>query len=633
MAYSKTTWVTGDVITAEKLNNIENKVEELDGASGDVEQVRTELTAQIEGVETELSGSIDALDERVAQAEAAVGAPMVASTVAGMTDHTKVYVYTGSETGYTSGNWYYWNGSAWTSGGVYNAVAVDTDKTLSVANKAADGKKVGDEISELKSDINNVEDVLEDIGVEGGKIELPIITTWGKYITGQGVIDTAAGNNGVSVGNVTPETTYYISASASFTQPYFAWYNDNMELVELGTLRPAGSTVTSIVDATAICPSGATKIGIAQISSGQLAGLKIASSYSLPALDNVVDQVDNLVDQVDNLVDDLGGYIDNIVDVPITNTPGRYINNHGIITETGGNYVIAEGAVEAGEKYLITASTNYTNPFYAWYDANNTLISIGSYSASGGAYSTLIDFEAIAPTGATKIVINWNTASISGVLRRDIGKRIAKKWYGKKWACVGDSLTDNNQYTTKHYFDYVKDATDIEPINMGDSGTGYKRGEDTNRAFYQRISGIDTTADVVTIFGSFNDIGAGYTLGTYTDTDTTTIAGCINATLDNLQAVMPTAILGIVAPTPWATARPDFHIAADNYVNILKQIAEHRSIPFLDLYRHSNLRPWDADFRELAYSNDGGNGTHPNELGQKIIAPKFEGFLYSLLLS
>ena len=190
MAYSKTTWVTGDVITAEKLNNIENKVEELDGASGDVEQVRTELTAQIEGVETELSGSIDALDERVAQAEAAVGAPMVASTVAGMTDHTKVYVYTGSETGYTSGNWYYWNGSAWTSGGVYNAVAVDTDKTLSVANKAADGKKVGDEISELKSDLDNY-DRYYTIGFSANNSFTPCFIPKGTKVT----VWTKDGNN------------------------------------------------------------------------------------------------------------------------------------------------------------------------------------------------------------------------------------------------------------------------------------------------------------------------------------------------------------------------------------------------------------------------------------------------------
>ena len=81
------------------------------------------------------------------------GSPLVASTVAGMTDHEKVYVYVGSETGYTSGNWYYWDGSAWTSGGVYNSVAVQTDTTLTLSGVAADAKKTGDEISDLKSQI------------------------------------------------------------------------------------------------------------------------------------------------------------------------------------------------------------------------------------------------------------------------------------------------------------------------------------------------------------------------------------------------------------------------------------------------------------------------------------------------
>ena len=83
------------------------------------------------------------------------GSPLVASTVAGMTDHEKVYVYVGSETGYTSGNWYYWDGSAWTSGGVYNSVAVQTDTTLTLSGVAADSKKVGDEISDLKSQIQH----------------------------------------------------------------------------------------------------------------------------------------------------------------------------------------------------------------------------------------------------------------------------------------------------------------------------------------------------------------------------------------------------------------------------------------------------------------------------------------------
>lgn len=83
-----------------------------------------------------------------------IGSPYIATTVAGMTDKTRVYVYQGSESGYTSGNWYYWNGSAWTSGGTYNSAAVDTDKTLTQSDKPADSATVGKEIGSLKESID-----------------------------------------------------------------------------------------------------------------------------------------------------------------------------------------------------------------------------------------------------------------------------------------------------------------------------------------------------------------------------------------------------------------------------------------------------------------------------------------------
>lgn len=72
-----------------------------------------------------------------------------------MTDKTRVYVYQGSEPGYTSGNWYYWNGSAWTSGGTYNSAAVNTDKTLTQSDKPADSAIVGKEIGSLKESLSN----------------------------------------------------------------------------------------------------------------------------------------------------------------------------------------------------------------------------------------------------------------------------------------------------------------------------------------------------------------------------------------------------------------------------------------------------------------------------------------------
>ena len=87
---------------------------------------------------------------------AAYGSPLTAGTAADMTDITRVYVYTGEEDGMTAGDWYYYNGTEWEDGGVYNAVAVQTDKTLTVQDKAADGKATGDALDALKEDLNTI---------------------------------------------------------------------------------------------------------------------------------------------------------------------------------------------------------------------------------------------------------------------------------------------------------------------------------------------------------------------------------------------------------------------------------------------------------------------------------------------
>ena len=93
----------------------------------------------------------EAIAARVDKLQKVVGSPFVAATAASMTNTDRVYVYTGSETGYTAGNWYYYDGTAWVSGGVYNSAGVNVDDTLTYEGMAADAKATGDEISNVKN--------------------------------------------------------------------------------------------------------------------------------------------------------------------------------------------------------------------------------------------------------------------------------------------------------------------------------------------------------------------------------------------------------------------------------------------------------------------------------------------------
>lgn len=81
-----------------------------------------QITVESAGIATEKAA--DAA-QSAQEAAAYVGSPLTASLASAMTDQTKVYVYVGSETGMSAGHWYYYNGTSWVDGGVYNAIADD----------------------------------------------------------------------------------------------------------------------------------------------------------------------------------------------------------------------------------------------------------------------------------------------------------------------------------------------------------------------------------------------------------------------------------------------------------------------------------------------------------------------------
>jgi len=513
-----------------------------------------------------------------------------------------------------------------TTGGVDDVLSAEQGKILKqeVSQLEHEVTDLQSDVSRLMGDVYDTEEIVL-VGSDADK----------KVINSSGVVASISGTNyhvvTFDVSSLQGQTVL-VTANTNWGNCIYAIYDGNGVLLAKSDAAPSSGTKFGIEDEEITLPNDAVTLYVAYNVSWENASVKYKNSTSK------IDELENIVSLIPTEYKYVNG-VENVIS-------GKFISSAGVISNAGETYTISNNVlVEAGTTIYVTASSNWGNALYAFYAGDDSLVQVGQLAASSGTITEIEDYAVTVPNGASYIVVARNTSSLKHIaVKIKDGIQLKKQYGGKKWVVVGDSLTEENSTTTKHYFDYVAEKTGISTINMGVGGTGYMRGKDTSKAFYQRISSIDQTADVVTIFGSFNDLNypaLGFNsmeeaLGNYDDDTDATISGCINLTIKNLQSAIPLVRLGIVAPCPWASTRP-FQNQALMYVDRLKKIAEYHSIPFLDLWRGSNLRPWDADFRALAYTKDNGQdgnpaGTHPDETGHAILAPKFEAFLGELLL-
>lgn len=248
---------------------------------------------------------------------------------------------------------------------------------------------------------------------------------------------------------------------------------------------------------------------------------------------------------------------------------------------------------------------------------------------------TINNFTFSIPYGAAFMRIGYYDRYTACTVKKVSGFALKpKSLTGKKWACIGDSLTDPaTTRASKKYYDYIMERTGIEFTNLGKSGTGYANDYNGAGRFIARVPNIPDDADVVTLFGSGNDMNV-LPIGTAEDTTETTVMGYVYLTIQAIFTQKPKILLGIIAPTPWMQYPP----YSDNnkmltFVTELEKLCKKYSIPFLDLYHNSNMRPWDATFRQDFYSKDNGNGVHPDENGNARFAPMIQNFIERIVLS
>ena len=507
-----------------------------------------------------------------------------------------------------------------------NIVALDEGSTTGDA-ELIDGRidHTGAGWANLGNHVRSVggltEMLLDAVGLKTVKIDTTIINGWvdktGTYISNASSGDT---HKCVQI-DVSPGEHYLIYSEFGWSMPDAVAQQTDGTVVRI--YNTADSHITNDFDKIITIPDGAAKLTV-NCMAGNVKPLTVAkitgsvSKITTDYIKNVMSAVkDNRILTGNNLI------------TSVKTACGLKFGEEFAVENGDTQFSVGECAVEQGKTYQIQAGASFMSNPYIFYDEHGLIVGELLMAPSSGYQSYTL--ELIAPPNAVMLKVG-QYGGVWPEVYEVIGYTCAKKWQDLKWICVGDSLTEENIRTTKHYFDYIAEKTGINPINMGVGGTGYKRGEENSSAFYQRISRIPTDADVVTIFGSGNDLALSNVLGQPTDTGTDTICGCVNTTIDNLFAILPTVQLGIISPTPWVNNEPADNGTMCKYADALKEICALRGIPFLDLFRCSTFRPNDAEYRDLVFSKDDGNGVHPDETGHGIIAPKIKAFLDSLII-
>ena len=208
---------------------------------------------------------------------------------------------------------------------------------------------------------------------------------------------------------------------------------------------------------------------------------------------------------------------------------------------------------------------------------------------------------------------------------------------GLKINFLGDSITEGHGCSSVEACFASKIAAEHGAItrNYGIGGTRLARQTKPSEwprhdlDFPSRVAEMDPDADLVIVFGGTNDFGHGDApFGTPADRTADTFCGAMHELYTSLLTKFPRATIAVITPLHRETeAIPNMHgkVLAD-YVTQIRRVAEHYSLPVLDLWATYGVQPAVPVMKEM-YMPD---GLHPNDAGHVVLTNKIVKFIEAL---
>lgn len=527
----------------------------------------------------------------------ASGSPLVANSVSDMKDISKTYVNT------NNGHWYYYNGSSWSDGGVYQATEIPESTITAEKTVFAKRKNL---LNPSKFQIKNSVYIYEEIDVRGHS------------------------------------EIYYFCANKGCSL-YFK--NENLSDISNIWIKEGSGSID--------VPTDASYVVVRTLTEND--GINIAISYE--KLERFVEYKELDIDlkvnndlkkeneKIQYSLEKIKKAMNEIYSTTAKDITWKegYLNQNGSTTESD-NYQISDYLeVSEGEKYRLISSCEYNTRIYALYNKNKQIVDIYPKNNQTIGYEESIRIEIPKNVNFLRIgKIKNKETYLYELLKYEAQneKYLYNALYGKIILFAGDSITygagntrSENDWSTKGWRKIIQENNPCAiTYGYGVGGSTIAKREDRTDSILERINKMYTehsNADYIILQGGINDYWSKeIEIGEVTDSydsqlDERTFCGAMESMLKKASLNWKGKKIGFICTfkTPAAT---DFRI----YMNKAMEICKKWSVPYLDLFDNSGLNLYLPEIATLYTKN--GDKTHPTDEGYEIITPKIENWIKTL---
>ena len=481
----------------------------------------------------------------------ASGSPLVASSIEEMTDTTRVYVNT------TNGHWYYYNGTEWSDGGVYQA--------------------------REDSDIVNILNLIKNTNIITEK--LPVTIKNQQCINNNGQYIPISNTYCATEYDVTNLDIVFINAITDAPNKNYAnilWKNDQNEVISFDSNR--SYTFNNWV----IIPKGASKLLLGTYTDSY----KVSYVLKLNDLQPIIENIKNDIQIPIEISSQFN--INNLFNKD-TITPNKKIQGNGVLADNT-NYFTTDFIPVNENKILYFR--NGTNEYVVCYDEDKNFIPLGAstpyIAVTDGrgilnlsnidnniayirysTYNSLID----------KLIIKYDpiyeynshyTLPISNI--ENTSNYIFNFWKGKIGDSLGDSLTGQNGFQ-----EYTKQYLNLAWFyNHGVGGTRMTGNYENAMWQDSRINQLNTNADFITVLGGQNDGNVEIGEISKNNFDINTYVGAVNTIIKKIYNHCGNSIKIILCTPFYVPAEGEFSERFNKLGEAIRQIGKIQGLPVAD---------------------------------------------------